>query len=352
MGEIPDREEKCGLPRVSLACLKNNLRTFVEKMASMKASLSEFMVKLNEALMKERKVASSTANQYLQTLFKLNGSKPFNNLAWTKKYDTVQAIIDTYAPATRGNQYMVLTSALSLFNDKATYKGAYNHWRDKMLELRKEAREKPVGEMTEKQEENWMTWEEVQKKKSALYTEISPYLSNKNLTPAQYEKVLCYAVVSLYTDIQPRRNQDYLEMYVVRKLAKDASTDRNYYDLATQKFVFNVFKTAKKRGQETEDVPKELADTLQTYFKFHPGANARTKEFKLLVKHDGTPLNTVNSITRILNRCFGKKVGASMLRHSYLTSKYGNVMKELAEDTKAMGHDTDTAIKHYIKTDA
>ena len=26
--------------------------------------------------------------------------------------------------------------------------------------------------------------------------------------------------------------------------------------------------------------------------------------------------------------------------------------KVWAEDTKAMGHDTDTAIKHYIKTDA
>lgn len=320
-------------------------------MASMKASLSEFMVRLNESLMKERKVAASTANQYLQTLFKLNDSKAFNNLAWTKKYDTVQAIIDTYAPATRGNQYMVLTSALSLFNDKATYKAAYNHWRDKMLELRNEERKKPIGEMTDKQEENWMTWEEVLKKKSALKSDLLPYISNKNMTASQYEKLLCYVVVSLYTEIQPRRNQDYLEMYVVRKLGKDAPIDRNYYDLATQKFIFNVFKTAKKRGQEQEDVPKELADTLQTYFKFHPGASARTKEFKLLVKPDGTPLNNANSITRILNRCFGKKVGASMLRHSYLTSKYGNVMKELAEDTSKMGHDPETAIKHYIKTD-
>jgi hypothetical protein len=41
-----------------------------------------------------------------------------------------------------------------------------------------------------------------------------------------------------------------------------------------------------------------------------------------------------------------------MLRHSYLTSKYGNVMKELAEDTKAMGHTPETAIKEYIKTEA
>ena len=320
-------------------------------MASMKSSMTDFMQDLHARLIKERKIAESTANQYMQTLFKLNGSKAFNNLAWTKKFDTVQALIDTYAPSTRGNQYMVLTSALSLLNDKATYKSAYNHWRDKMLELRKEQNAQPVGEMTEKQEENWMTWEEVNKKKSALKSEITPYISNKHLTPAQYEKLLGFVVVSLYTDIQPRRNQDYLQMYVVRKLAKDASADRNYYDLASQRFVFNVFKTAKKRGQEIEEVPKELADTLATYFKFHPGASGRTKEFKLLVKADGTPLNTVNSITRILNRVFGKKVGASMLRHSYLTSKYGNVIKELVADTKSMSHDPMTAIKEYIKTD-
>jgi hypothetical protein len=84
--------------------------------------VSDFMLNLSKMLMEQRQIVESTATQYLQTLFKLNGSKPFNNLAFTKKYDTVQAIIDGYSKSTQGTQYMVLSSVLSLFADKPSYK--------------------------------------------------------------------------------------------------------------------------------------------------------------------------------------------------------------------------------------
>jgi hypothetical protein len=100
------------------------------RMATMK--VSDYMVQLHKRLMEERKVSESTATQYLQTLFKLNGSKPFNNLAWLRKYDTVQAEIDKYAVSTQANQYAVLSSVLFFYNDKSTYKAAYNHWRQKL----------------------------------------------------------------------------------------------------------------------------------------------------------------------------------------------------------------------------
>jgi hypothetical protein len=76
----------------------------------------------------------------------------------------------------------------------------------------------------------------------------------------------------------------------------------------------------------------------------------KTKEFKLLVKADGSPLNTVNSITRILNKIFGKKIGSSMLRHIYLSSKYGDTIKEMEKDGVAMAHSSSVQ-REYIKTD-
>lgn len=312
--------------------------------------VSEFMLQLQKKLMEERKIAESTAIQYLQTLFKLNKSKPFNNLAWTKKYEDVQSVINTYAKSTQGNQYMVLCSALSPFADKATYKGAYEHWKGKMMEARKERDGKDPHEMTDKQEENWMTWEEVNKKKSELSEETSSFLSTKKITPAQYDKLLQYVVLSLYTDIQPRRNQDYLDMYVVKKLGKDYDKTKNYYDMATHRFIFNKYKTAKKWGEQVEEVPEPLRKTLADFFRHHPLYNSKAKEFKLLVKQDGSPLGVVNSITRILNRIFGKKVGASMLRHSYLSSKYGDVVEEMERDGIAMGHST-AQQKEYIKNE-
>jgi len=319
-------------------------------MSSDAMKVSDFMLQLAKKLQEDRKVAESTSTQYLQTLFKLNGSKPFNNLAWTKKYEDVQKIIDTYSESTRGNQYMVLCSALSIFQDKATYKAAYNFWKDKMMEARKEQKAKPVHEKSEKQEENWLTWEEVDKKKSELKEACSSFLSNKHITVAQFDKLQQYLVLCLYTDIQPRRNQDYLEMYVVKKLSKEYPKEHNYYDMATHRFIFNKYKTAKKWGEQIEAVPEQLQQAIRCYLTHHPLAKGKTKEFKLLVKPDGTPLNTVNSITRILNKIFGKKVGSSMLRHIYLSGKYGNTLKEMEADATAMGHST-AVQKEYVKYD-
>ncbi len=310
--------------------------------------VSEFMVDLHKRLMEERKVAESTATQYIQTLFKLNNSKPFNNMSWTRKYDTVQEIINSYAPSTQHTQYMVLSSVLFLFNDKSTYKAAYNHWRQKLQEAMKERSAEDPHEKSEKQEENWESWEDILKKKESMRADLSSFISNKHLTPAQYDKLQQYAILSLYTDIQPRRNQDYLDMFVVKKLGKDYDKAKNYYDMTTQRFVFNKYKTSKKYGEQVEQVPESLQEAMALLFRHHP--LAKQKEFKLLVKADGSPLNTVNSITRVLNRVFGKRIGASMLRHIYLSSKYGDVMKDMQEDSEAMGHSVGEQ-KKYVKID-
>lgn len=312
-------------------------------------TVSDFMVKLADKLKEERHIADSTANQYLQTLYKLNDSKPFNNLAWAKKYDEVQKIIDTYAESTRGNQYMVLTSALSPFNDKATYKKAYEYWRDKMMEARKERDALPKHIKSEKEDESWLTWEEVQKKKSELSEDISSFAGTKHITALQFLKLLQFVVLSLYTDIPPRRNE-YTEMYVVKKWNKDMDTTKNYYDLSTHKFIFNKYKTAKTYGQQIVDVPDSLQSTLSVYLKFHPLAKSKAKEFKLLVKPDGSNLNETNSITRILNKLFKRKVGSSLLRHIYLSHKFGDVNKEMEETAESMSHSV-AEQKNYIRYD-
>jgi hypothetical protein len=54
----------------------------------------------------------------------------------------------------------------------------------------------------------------------------------------------------------------------------------------------------------------------------------------------------VNAITRILNRIFGRKVAASMLRHIYLSDKYD--IKEMKADADAMGHSLEEQ-KKYMK---
>ena len=298
--------------------------------------VSEFMLNLQQRLISERNIAESTAKQYLQTLHKLKGDK-FNNMAWAKNYEEVEEKLKEYAPSTQQSYMAVLASTLSMFNDKPAYKKVYRYWRDKssaaQSELKKEAGE---HKMSETQEENWISWDEVEKKKSGLKEDVSRFHLNKKLSEGEFEILLHYLILSLYTDIPPRRNQDYLDMYVVKRLPKEYAKDKNYYDIAAQQFVFNKYKTAKTYGEQKIAIPDGLKEILATYIKFHP--QKKLKEFKLLVKGDGEPLNMVNSITRILNRIFDKKVGSSMLRHIYLSSRYGESNGEMNEVAKDMAH--------------
>jgi hypothetical protein len=65
------------------------------------------------------------------------------------------------------------------------------------------------------------------------------------------------------------------------------------------------------------------------------------------VDDKGEPLVAVNAITRILNKIFGKKVGSSMLRHIFITDKYGGAKTEMEKDAEAMGHSVAEQQKVY-----
>ena len=67
-----------------------------------------------------------------------------------------------------------------------------------------------------------------------------------------------------------------------------------------------------------------------------------------MVSHTGNPLVQTNSMTKLLNKVFGKKISSSALRHIFLTDKYKGVVDEMKEDADKMGHSTGQQ-KDYIK---
>jgi hypothetical protein len=100
-------------------------------------------------------------------------------------------------------------------------------------------------------------------------------------------------------------------------------------------------------------VNPDLQQVILNFLKFHPlkGELKTKKAIPLLVDYHGIPYEKSNTITRILNKAFGKKIGCSMLRNIYLTSKYSNNNKDLENDMKAMGSSVNVANTNYIKTD-
>ena len=325
--------------------------TFCRKMSGMR--VSEFMLQLIQSLIKERDITESSANQYLQTLHSLNDKKPFSNLAWLKNTAAVEKVLEGYAPATQRGYTTAIVSALSLFKEKPTYKKVYKYWYDKMMASRKTTDES--GEKSEKQSANWIDWNEVQRVKGDLRTEALKVKDSKHITPAQLDFLLKYVVLSLYTDVPPRRNADYADMYVVKKWKEDMDKTKNYLDLATRQFIFNKYKTAKTYGEQRVSIPndedKPLMDIINLYLKHHPLNRPKVGEYKFLVLRDGSMMNSVNGITRILNKIFGKKIGSSMLRHIYLTGKYGTEIAEMKKDSDEMAHSLGQQ-KAYVLHDA
>jgi hypothetical protein len=315
---------------------------------------TDFMLQLARQLIADRDVAESTASAYIKTLYQMNDRKPFKNLTFLKNTEAVMAKIAGYAESTQRAIYATIVSVMTLFKDKPTFKKVFKTYYDKMMEFNKAAKEADgKHEKTAKQAENWLSWEDVEKRKAELAADVAKF-PKKTLAPAQYERLLQHLVLSLYTDVQPRRNQDYLDMYIIKKWNDKMPTDKNYLDMTGHKFIFNKYKTSRKYGTQTVEIPDSLWTVIGSFLARHPvwkGVVKRKNEpIKLLVAADGAPVGAVNAITRLLNKVFGKRVGSSMLRHIYLSDKYKDTIGEMADDAAAMGHSL-TAQKAYVKHD-
>jgi integrase len=318
---------------------------------------TEFMLHLIKQLMDERKVAESTANAYIKSLYALNGKKSFKNLTFLKDTEAIDAKIAEYAETTQRALLATIVSVLSLIKNKPTFKKVFNHYYEAMMKRSEAVRaEEGKNEKSEKQRENWISWKQIEERKGELKEEVEKASKGKTATLNDFEKILQYVVLSIYTDIQPRRNQDYLDMYIVKKWNDKMPQDKNYLDMTSRKFIFHKYKTAKKHGTQTHDIPDSLWDAINKYLKYHPlwkgVAKRKNDPVKFLVGFDGAPLTAVNAITRILNRIFGKKIGSSLLRHIYISDKYGDLIEEQKEDAEAMGHSVAQQRDYYKRDDS
>ena len=316
--------------------------------------VSEYMMALHKELKENRGVADATASQYIRTLYSLNNDRSFANLAWLKNIESVSNRLTEYAESTQKTALSVIVSVLSLVKDKPTYKKIYAHWYNIMMAYANADKDKDTTKKTDKQDANWLSWDVVMAHVKRL-AEESKGFAGKDLTAGNWDTVLSYMVLSLFTEFAPRRNQDYQLMYVVKSDKQVKEDDMNYLVLDSKKFIFNKFKTAKSHGQQVFPIPNDLFVVIQHYLASHPlirgstltkKVTAKSPPLPFLVQHDGSPLTAVNAITRILNRIFGKNVGATMLRHIYLSSKYD--VTEMNEDAEKMGHTS--AMQHeYMK---
>lgn len=311
--------------------------------------------KLHTALTEKltaKELAPSTIALYLRNLERLAGG-PLKSLTFLKDIPAIEEKLAQYKPNTRRGYIIGICAILGLDVASKPKKALYDKYFALMTAANtKQQAEDSSGAKSETQAANWVDWKDVEAAHQALGARVEAFKGLKTISPAQYGTLLSWVVLSLYTCLPPRRNADYVQATVARNASEESPKNTNWLDWAGRRFVFNVFKTAKTEGQQVIAIPPPLAEVLAIYLRHHPLLKGKRLDrpfsVPFLVAADGTPLTAGNSITRILNRIFGKKVGSSMLRHSYLSGKYAAVNAEQAADAAAMAHSVGQQ-KDYIK---
>ena len=266
---------------------------------------SKFLAKINKRT--GRGMSENTANQYLKYLRNIHGGD-FKTLSWLKDTEKIlEKINEKYSPSTRASAVNACFVACEV---SSGYSKQAKHYQSLFQELIKPInKQRNSGEKTEKQEDYWISWDDIIKRRNEL---------------EGTDKVL----LSLYTMMPPRRAKDYGDMSV-------NSETGNSFDIENKQFIFRNYKTKNIYGDQKIDVPADLYKVIMDYL------DGRTTG-KLL------PFTTPN-LTKKLQKIFKpKKISVNALRHIYDTHHFGEAQQQMTNAANVMAHSTNQQ-KQYIK---
>jgi len=299
--------------------------------------------------LKNKNITESSLKLYLSNLKRLNEGQEIKNFNFLKDVEKILDKIKHYKPNTR-RSYLI--SIVSLLKQEPKFASLYQKYYNLLMEYNKELKVQNVK--TEKQTDNWISQDEVRETFNNLEAELLPKLQKKKLSPVEYEQLLNFLVLSLYVLQPPRRNLDYQYMVVVKQYNENMNEKYNYLSLDDSAFYFNNYKTKGTYKTQSVLISPELKKIIDLYLKFYPYRKMLKKKdavLPFLVNAEGEPFEATNTITRILNKIFKKKIGCSLLRNIYLTDKYADKTEQMKTDANDMGTSTNTMNNVYIKVD-
>jgi len=284
---------------------------------------------LKQILTKKADIADSSARVYTTNLINVMKHFAWDSLKYfNSKYKEVITYLASLVPQKAKG---ILSSILAV----ASTKKAVEAYKKMIVDVSGKAKEQDAKqEKTDKQEENWCSWDDVMKRYKEVEEDALPLFKKSSWTPAQMKAMQHYVVLSCYCLIPPRRIADYTNFKV-----KDIDTkEDNYYDSEKKKLVFNHYKTAKTYGTQTVDCPPALQEVFDKWFPI------ASKYSEYLLFNSYGDAMTQPQLTKMINSIFGdKKISASMLRHIFISDevlKDVPKMEDLQKIASEMGHST------------
>jgi len=296
-----------------------------------------------EELFKCKDLTPSSIMLYKRKLITLNDNKPIKNLNFLLEIDKIKDKIKSLKPNTQRSYIISVCSILKCYlttNKSATkkIKSSYDTYSKLLENYNIDLKDQTAT--TDTENKNWVSPDDIKD----IYTKLQ---KNYKISNQDYQN---YLLLSLFFHQAPRRNKDYQLMKIVNEYKNDLSNEYNYLDIKNKQFIFNNYKTAKKYNTQKIDINDELFKIIKDYVNHFKLNNDDFLLFDLKKPDKKEAYTNNNAITLIFNKIFSpKKVSSSMLRKSYLTSKYGEKSNELIEDVKEMGTSAQTAQNNYIK---
>lgn len=200
-------------------------------------------------------------------------------------------------------------------------------------------------QMTEVQKENFLPWDKIVEIYNKLKQVATPLfkLNPDNIKNDIFDLLKHYVVLSLYVLTPPRRALDYTAMKVKNFDHADGSKDNYILDVKGKWFfVFNNYKNASRLGKQTVEVPKNLKNILKNWLRFN------NKSDYLIPSRTGGRIQD-NKINSMLNEIFKRNIGVTLLRHAFITDRYGKVdLNDMHEDAEKLGSSSIQTMLQYV----
>jgi len=322
------------------------------------------MESLVKTLKEHRKVRDTTINVYKRHLNKLSNkflNKDYEGKDFLKsKKKEIMKFLKEQTSSTRKNYLASILVALSPKSRKEPekkYKDVYDDYSNTLLdEHSKYTEQLKDNEKNIKESENWLDWEDVQKKRIALGREIKKMGYKQNTKEIKNKKdfntLQQYMVLSLYTLHAPRR-LEYADTKVIsyrdfQKLSEEEKENNIYLVVISRNKKFFSFGKNAVKSETADNLKINLDKGLNSVVNLFLNVTNNTNDY--LLKDSRGNKMTKNGLSKYLSKIFKpKRISASMLRKIFLSNQFQPENDKKKKLAKEMNHSVKTQQQVYVK---
>jgi len=311
--------------------------------------------KLKDIIAKARpNLKDNSIKIYISNLNKLMKLFESDNLEFLKEEKKVLEKLKNLSNNSIRNYLNSILIYLLAIDKNDKFKREIKFYGDMRDDLNKKyENEQASGIISDKQKNNLVDIKEVYQMIETIGKEIKDKnIKNKDeMTSKEKQLLMIYTILNIYVRL-PLRNDvgggmEAINKRTYNKLTDEQKKENNYLlvEKSGMKLILNKYKTSKNYEENIIDVPKDLEKLIRTYIKINGmGVLFKTSTGKPLTRNELSQL-----LLRTSKKYMNKNISTTMLRKIYLSSKYSDVLDDMKEDAKIMGHSTSTAQNVYIK---